>query len=90
MRPTQGRRIIPTHKLTILLGEITQISLGPELFSLTQFLNNIHHPNSQANFSNQPSSSSFQNSPTEKKLSKLEESMEVFLKIQTAFMKNQG
>ena len=28
MRPTQGRRIIPTHKLTIPVGEITLMSLG--------------------------------------------------------------
>jgi len=64
--------------------------LGPEQFSQPNFPNNLHHPNHQANFPSQASSSSFQNSPMEKKLSKLEESMKAFMKSQTAFMQNQG
>jgi len=41
-------------------------SWGPNNSSTPNFSNNLHHPNYQVNFPNQVSSSSFQNSPTEK------------------------
>jgi len=54
------------------------------------FPNNLHHANHRANFPSQASSSSFQNSPLEKKLSKLEDNIEALMKSQTPFMQNQG
>ena len=54
------------------------------------FSNNFHHPTPPQNFSSHAPSSSFQNSTMERKLSKLEESMEAFMKSQAAFMQNQG
>jgi len=90
MRPTQGRIIIPTHKLTIPVEKITLISLGartivpgpisPIIFTIPIL--------KQTFLINRPLLLS-KTHQRRKKLSKLKESMEAFLKSQTAFMQNQ-
>jgi len=55
------------------------------------FSNNGHHQHQQQHYPpNQAPSSSFQNQPSERKLSELEKSMETFLKTHTTFRQNTG